>query len=126
MPKFLVDESTGRKIFGLLSRNGYDVKAVSEILKGATDDKVVGFAAKEKRVIITDDKDFGELIFRKNMKSSGVMLLRTATTDADIRFGLLKRAISATHEPEKEFTVITEKIIRTRKIRLGKNNASSR
>ncbi len=120
MPKFLVDESTGRKIFELLSKSGYDVKSVSQIIKGATDDKVLKFAKKEKRIIITDDKDFGELIFRRKMGSSGVMLLRTGTTDANTRFELLKKAISKTKEPEKCFTVITEKIIKIRKIDFGK------
>src|SRR3989344_1909958 len=62
-------------IIALLEKK-YDIKFVSEIMPGAEDIEILKYAEKEKRVLITNDKDFGELIFRLKMPSSGVILLR--------------------------------------------------
>ena len=76
MLKFLIDESSGVKLYKFLLEKKYDVKFVSEIMPGTEDIEILKYAEKEKRVLITNDKDFGELIFRLKMPSSGVILLR--------------------------------------------------
>ena len=70
-------------------------------------------AELEKRVLITDDKDFGELIFRLKKPSNGVVLFRTSTHRPEMKLGLLKGALE---KSEKMFTVISESGIRVRKI----------
>jgi len=74
--KFLVDESSGRRLFHFLREKGYDATFVKDVLPKADDIDVLKFAEKEQRIIISNDKDFGELIFRLGMPSSGVILLR--------------------------------------------------
>ena len=74
--KFLVDESSGKKLFNHLVECSYDAKFVTEILPGANDEKVLELAEKENRILITNDKDFGELVFRLNRPSFGTILLR--------------------------------------------------
>ncbi|MBI2045239.1 DUF5615 family PIN-like protein, partial [Candidatus Pacearchaeota archaeon] len=64
--KFLVDESSGFKLYKFLLERGFNVKFVGEIMPSASDENVLYFAEKEKRILITNDKDFGELIFRLN------------------------------------------------------------
>lgn len=57
--RFLVDESTGRRLNELLKRSGHDSIFAGDVLPGADDEAVLSKAEKEKRVLITDDKDFG-------------------------------------------------------------------
>ena len=76
MLRFLVDESTGRKVFDFLLEKDFDAKYVYDVMPSALDIDVLSFAEKEKRILITNDKDFGELVFRLNRPSSGVILLR--------------------------------------------------
>ena len=76
MLKFLVDESAGKKLSGFLQERGFNVNFVTDILPGAADKEVLEFAENEGRVLITNDKDFGELVFRFRRPSSGVILLR--------------------------------------------------
>ena len=76
MLKFLVDESSGKKLADALKNNGYDSVYVGDFLLGANDEKILEASNKEKRIVITNDKDFGELIFRHKNLSSGIILLR--------------------------------------------------
>jgi predicted nuclease of predicted toxin-antitoxin system len=73
---FVADESCARPVIQALREAGHDVVAVAEIARGATDDQVLELALKEKRVLITEDRDFGELVYARGRSSSGVILVR--------------------------------------------------
>ncbi len=73
---FVADESCARPVVLALRAAGHDVIAIAEIAKGATDEQVLERALKEKRVLITEDRDFGELVFARGRSSSGVILVR--------------------------------------------------
>ncbi|PYT97266.1 MAG: hypothetical protein DMG38_20335 [Acidobacteria bacterium] len=73
---FVADESCARPVIQALREAGHDVVAIAEIAKGATDDQVLERALKEKRVLITEDRDFGELIYARGRSSAGVILVR--------------------------------------------------
>jgi len=55
---------------------GHDVAAIAEDLPGTTDDPVLDRAVRERRVLITEDTDFGELVYACFHESRGVILLR--------------------------------------------------
>jgi len=74
--RFLVDESTGPDVARWLRTLGHDVLSVYDESPGLPDDDVLRWAEREKRVLITNDKDFGELVFRDQKSHSGVVLLR--------------------------------------------------
>ncbi|MDO8537624.1 MAG: DUF5615 family PIN-like protein [archaeon] len=117
MPKFLIDESSGRKLFNFLKQNNYDVLFVADILHGAADVQILEFAQKEKRIIITNDKDFGELIFRFKLPSHGVILLRIKEDFPEIRQQFVITMLKQFADKlEKQFIVITESRVRIRKI----------
>ena len=61
--RFLVDESTGKRLHALLKEAGHDSIFVGDIMSGSHDEAVLAKAEREKRILITDDKDFGELVF---------------------------------------------------------------
>jgi len=77
--KFLVDECTGKRLAKLLEKAGFDVVFVGDWKPSATDDEVLEKAEKDDRILITDDKDFGELIFRLGRPLKGVILLRLSS-----------------------------------------------
>lgn len=117
MPKFLVDESTGLKIFQALTEKDYDAKYVSFLMPKASDDEVLAFAEKENRILITDDKDFGELTFRFMKPSSGVVLLRLKLDLPEYRIKhLLNFLEKFVDKLEGNFIVLTEGQVRVRKI----------
>ena len=73
---FMADESCAGPVIRALREAGHDVVAISEVAKGATDEQVLERALNEKRVLITEDRDFGELVYARGRSSAGVVLLR--------------------------------------------------
>jgi len=61
--KFLANVNIERPIIEFLSAKGIDVKSVVNINKYMTDDNVCELANREQRIILTNDKDFGEIVF---------------------------------------------------------------
>ncbi len=74
--KFLADESCDFAAIRSLRKIRHDVVSVSEICSGAGDETVLEIAAREKRILLTEDKDFGNLVFAQKLSSSGVILIR--------------------------------------------------
>jgi len=74
--RFLADESCDFSVVRVLRSNGYDVLAISEIMTRSRDDDLIAQAARERRILITEDKDFGWLVFVSQADSAGVILIR--------------------------------------------------
>ncbi len=72
------DESVDAPIIEALRRRGYVVFSIAEQMAGATDKQVLEFANSSKALLLTGDKDFGELVFRQRLLSVGVVLVRLA------------------------------------------------
>lgn len=62
MPSFLADECFTGAIYRALLAAGFDVVRVSDVMPGAEDARVLEYAYRENRVILTEDTDFGELV----------------------------------------------------------------
>lgn len=73
---FLADESCAGSVVRALREAGHDVIAIGEVARGTTDEKVLERALNEKRVLITEDRDFGELVYARGRLSAGVILIR--------------------------------------------------
>jgi predicted nuclease of predicted toxin-antitoxin system len=74
--KFLVDVGVGKKVEEYLLEKNYDTRAVRSLDKRMPDQEIIRLAAFEKRIVITMDKDFGELGYHSGMDHCGVLLLR--------------------------------------------------
>jgi predicted nuclease of predicted toxin-antitoxin system len=114
--KILADENVEREIIEALRGAGFDVLSVRESYTGIPDDEVLQVAEKENAVILTNDKDFGELIFRYSLKSRGVILLRLSSLSSAEKINKTIIAIRG-HEEELEnaFTVVSETLVRIRR-----------
>ncbi len=74
--RFLADESCDFAVVRILRKAGYDVLAVSEVTSHSDDRELIEQANQEKRILLTEDKDFGWLVFVTDAESAGVILIR--------------------------------------------------
>jgi predicted nuclease of predicted toxin-antitoxin system len=73
---FLADESVDQPVVEGLRADGHDVLAVAEIAPSIPDESVLTMANQREAILLTADKDFGELVFRQHRISAGVVLMR--------------------------------------------------
>jgi len=122
--KFLLDENVDRRLVPFLKQSGHDVTAIAyEYPPGLLDEQVLALAAKEKRILLTNDRsDFGELIFRHHHPHCGVILFRLKTEEANInlRKKRLKLVLEGYANQLHHFLVITPKQVRVRKEEMQK------
>ena len=76
MPRFLADESCDYSVVRALRGLGLDVLAVAELSPRADDETVIDVALRDKRILLAEDKDFGQLVLANGLPSAGVVLLR--------------------------------------------------
>ena len=74
--RFLVDECTGTSVADWLRSENHEVFSVFEEWRGATDDDILEKCKLENYILITSDKDFGEMVFRNQRVHNGIILLR--------------------------------------------------
>jgi predicted nuclease of predicted toxin-antitoxin system len=113
--KLLADEGVDAPIVARLRADGHDVTYVAELAPGITDDAVLDLANAEARILITADKDFGELVFRQRRVSLGVLLLRLAGLGLEARAETASQAIAAHGEQMTgAFAVVSPGAVRVR------------
>ena len=72
----LADENVEGEIIMPLRSAGHIVSDIKEISPGINDPEVLVVANQSRQVLMTNDKDFGELVYRDRLFSSGLILLR--------------------------------------------------
>jgi len=68
--KFLVDERTGTSVVACLRDKEHDAVAVVEVMPEANDEEILDRAVSEGRIVVTNNKDFGEMVFRSLLSSA--------------------------------------------------------
>ena len=63
----MADESCAKPVVLALREAGHDVVSIGEVAPGATDQQVLERALNERRVLITEDRDFGELVYARGL-----------------------------------------------------------
>lgn len=76
--RFLADESCDAALVRALREAGHEVASVRDTMPGATDRSVLDASLHDGRLLLTEDKDFGELVFANGAPAFGVLLLRYA------------------------------------------------
>ncbi|MBI2175822.1 DUF5615 family PIN-like protein [Candidatus Woesearchaeota archaeon] len=112
---FLVDESTGKMLAALLADSGHDVVFAGDVMPSASDEEVLAKAESEGRILVSDDKDFGELTVRLRKPATGFILIRTLTTNPKTRFGILARLLQEL-DVRGKIVVVKEGRFRVRKL----------
>ena len=97
--KILADESVDGPVVARLRADGHDVRYVAELAPGLPDDDVLDQAHEARSVLLTADRDFGELVYRLRQASAGVVLLRLAGCTPEEKAVRVSRFFAA-HEAE--------------------------
>ena len=92
--RFLVDVGVSKKVEQWLLKNGYNMKAVRDIDTRMDDAKILNIAASENRMVITMDKDFGELVYNSGLAHCGVLLLRLEDAMADEKVVVMEKILT--------------------------------
>jgi predicted nuclease of predicted toxin-antitoxin system len=74
--EFLADESCDFAVVRALRAGNYDVLSTSEVMDRSDDRELIEQAHREKRILLTEDKDFGWLVYVSHADSSGVILMQ--------------------------------------------------
>lgn len=113
--KLLIDESVDRQIVEWLRQDGHDVLYVAEMDPGISDAAVLINANNTGALLLTADKDFGELVFRRQQINAGVLLIRLAGLSLNSKAELVVAAVSD-HQNELPgaFSVLSPGMIRIR------------
>jgi predicted nuclease of predicted toxin-antitoxin system len=105
--RFLADEGCDFAVVRALRAKGYDVLAVGETMQRSVDSELIEQAHRENRVLLTEDKDFGWLVFASHSVSAGIILIRFPNT---LRFTLGQSVLELVekygNELENAFVVV--------------------
>ena len=113
--RFLVDECCDTELIAGLREDGHDVLAVEEYRRSEVDEEVLPIAFDEERILVTEDRDFGELVFRFQLPARGVVYLRFPVTKGDQKLPRMRDLLrDATERLPGAFVVVEPERIRFR------------
>lgn len=116
--RLLADENVEQPVIEALRVAGHDVASIADIAPGASDDDVLRLANAESRVLLTNDKDFGEMAYRQGQAAAGILLLRYLTQDGADKAARLAHVMPLIEDRlVGRFAVVSEARVRTRPLR---------
>jgi predicted nuclease of predicted toxin-antitoxin system len=112
---FVADECCDALLVEALRQDGHDVVYIKDVARGADDETILQLAAEQQRVLLTDDKDFGELVVRLGLPAHGIVLLRLNPADSNAKLRRLRALLSSdAHRLAGFFTVVDARKFRFR------------
>jgi predicted nuclease of predicted toxin-antitoxin system len=115
--RWLADECVAAPLVAFLRSGGHDVLYVAEAAAGFGDMEVIALALREKRLLLTEDKDFGDLVFRREHAVPGVVLMRVGLENLELKATRLAAVIERYGEGLfGRYTVIEEGRSRSRRL----------
>ena len=113
--RFLFDQSTDRRLVPYFRDRSHDVSIVGiDHPPDISDETVLAIARTEIRVLVTEDKDFGDLVFLHRLPHHGVLLLRLPPMEVRAKMARLDRVFTEWGGRLNEFIVVTPYRIRAR------------
>ena len=115
--RWLADECVDASLVAFLRSNDHNVLYVAEAAAGFSDAEVIALALSENRLLLTEDKDFGDLVFRRERAVPGVVLMRVGPENPALKAMRLEAAIERHGEGLfGRYTVIEEGRFRSRRL----------
>lgn len=113
--RFVADENIDQPIIARLRKDGHEVHAVIEMSAGISDDEILRQANEQGLLLLTGDKDFGEMVYRDKRYAYGIVLIRLAGLKNDEKTEIVSNVIrDHAGELENAFTVISHRNLRIR------------
>lgn len=114
---FLANENFPFPSIRLLRESGFFVKSIGEEFGGISDEEVMRMAVEKGFIILTFDRDYGELIFKYQQKAPpAIVYFRTKGNNPQMAAETILELIANDFQIESYFTVIEETGIRQRKL----------
>ncbi len=119
--KFLLDESAEFRLAVFLRTLGHDVTAIAHDYPASLKDwQVLDIAVAEERIIITNDSDFGDLVFRQQHEHRGIIYFRVPKqSGVDEKMILLKSLLITHAKVLNQFLVVSRRGVRVRRTLAG-------
>ena len=115
--QFLADENFPGDAIADLAGKGYDITWIGKEAPGISDDEVLKKAMQERRILITFDKDFGELAFKRGLPAScGIILFRIPPVPPKHLVRFIEGVLESRNDWHGYFSVVETKRIRMRQI----------
>ena len=102
----ITDENLHGALVQALIGKGYEVRQVATLNKGASDESVIELAFDKKAILVTEDKDFGELVFAHQMAKVTVVFLRYRLAELSIITQNLLRVIDEFGSKKGRFFIV--------------------
>lgn len=113
--RILLDEGLPFRLAVWLTKEGHDVAAIGRDHPHAlTDREVLAIAYRERRLLLTNDKDFGDLVFRDQHPHAGIVLFRLGYVPIDVRIARLQRVFEEHATWLDHFIVVSQTGIKVR------------
>lgn len=106
--RFLADENVPRVVIERLRAEGHDVMSVAETNPSVPDDEILNVAEADGRILITGDRDFGEMVVRQRLELRGVLLLELDRLTNMMRADAIADVVSAHGERLAGHLVVVE------------------
>ena len=115
--RLCADENFPALAVNLLQKQGHNIVSVAQLGRKIDDTKILALAQEEQLILLTFDKDFGELAFHRGLPASaGIILFRVEfTTPLDLAERLV-RIVESRNDWSGFFSVVTDKVVRQRKL----------
>lgn len=114
---FVADENIDTEIIDRLRNADYEIFSIAEEFPGVADEDVIEITNKHNAILLTSDKDFGELVFRKGEVIRGVVLVRIFGIPQQEKVQMILDAFeSHADDFDKCFTVISKNKIRIKRM----------
>jgi predicted nuclease of predicted toxin-antitoxin system len=113
--RFLVDESTDARLVGFVADRGHDgIFIVQSHGLGLSDSRILSIARESDRIVITDDRDFGDLVYRQRQPHAGVVYFRLRDRVWEFRMERMAYVLDrhAAELNERKFLVVTDLQVR--------------
>lgn len=111
--RFLVDECTGPAVAQWLLDQSHEVYSVYAESRGMTDDDILEKAYSEDWILVTNDKDFGEKVYRDKQPHHGVVFLRLQDERAAAKIDAIEKLLDGYEDQLADaFVVVTETQVR--------------
>jgi predicted nuclease of predicted toxin-antitoxin system len=113
--RLVADEGVDAAIVRQLRAENHEVLYVAELVPGIDDQEILDLANRRDALLVTDDKDFGELVYRQGLTTAGVLLVRLAGLSSDKKADLVASSVRRHHgEMYEAFSVLTPARLRIR------------
>ena len=112
--RILANENFPALAVEALRKAGHDVRWIRSDAPGSSDRQVIQLALEQERILVTFDKDFGELVFRERYQVRGIVLFRILAPSANHVAQIAVAALSSRRDWEGQFVVVEDRRVRMR------------